>query len=309
MTEPIISFRSSVPRPHLFFAVLAVASVVLSWQPLRELAALALSADAYSYILLMPVISAFFIYVERQKVFAWGGRYRSLTVAALLTGALALSGVLALHVVNPPAKYALSINIASILFVWAAAFALCYGTPAFKAARFPFLLLLLLVPIPSDLMEKIVSFLQRGSADATYTLFQLARVPVFRAGVSFELPVVGIQIARECSSIHSACALFIAGLLVGHLFMRSLTAKVCLSLLTIPIAMFTNAIRIVTLWFLATKVDIGFLYGNLHRRGGILFSLVSLSLLMSCLYMLRKLEGRGHLPHGRASGEQQALAT
>jgi exosortase/archaeosortase family protein len=124
---------------------------------------------------------------------------------------------------------------------------------------------------------------------------------MFRVGVNFELPVVGIEVARECSSVHSACALFITGLLVGHLFLKSLRAKICLTLLTLPIAMFTNAVRIVTLWFLATKVDIGFLYGNLHHNGGILFSLVALSILMGCLYLLRKLEGRGHPPEGGAA--------
>jgi exosortase/archaeosortase family protein len=94
------------------------------------------------------------------------------------------------------------------------------------------------------------------------------------------------------------------------LFLQSLRAKVCLTLLTIPIAMFTNAVRIVTLWFLATKVDIGFLYGNLHRNGGILFSLVSLSILMSCLHQLRKLEGHWRLPsESRRSGSSQTQST
>ena len=89
-------------------------------------------------------------------------------------------------------------------------------------------------------------------------------------------------------------ALFITGLpTVGHLFLRSLGAKIFLTILTVPIAMFTNAVRIVTLWVLATKVDMGFLYGNLHRNGGILFSLVALAILMGCLYLLRKLEGPG----------------
>jgi hypothetical protein len=64
--------------------------------------------------------------------------------------------------------------------------------------------------------------------------------------------------------------------------------------------MLTNAVRIVTIWFLGTHVDVGFLYGNLHRNGGILFSLISLSILMSFLYILRKLERHGH-PAGIAA--------
>ena len=294
MTEALKSFTSSRLRPHLSFAILAAASVALFWRTLRELAALSLSSDSYSYILLIPVISAFVLYLEPRKVFAGIGTYRSPAIAALLTGTLAVYGLLAVNVVTPPADYLLSIRVVSILLVWAAAFALCYGAPALAAARFPFLLLLLLVPIPLNWMERIVTALQWGAAEATHALFQLAGVPVFRDGVDFRLPIVNIEIAKECSSIHSACALFVTGLLVGHLFLRSLGVKICLTLLTVPIAMFTNAVRIVTLWFLATRIDMGFLYGNLHRNGGILFSLIALAILMGCLCLLRKLEGRGH---------------
>jgi exosortase len=286
-------------RPHLFFGALVVASAVLFWGSLRELAVLALSSDPYSYILLVPLISAFLLYRERRKVFASIGTYPHRTAAAWLAGTLAIYVFLVMGGANPPAEYVLSIKVVSLLSVWVTAFSLCYGTPALKAARFLLLLLLLLVPIPSHLMERVVIFLQWASADATYMLFQLVRVPVFRNGFDFELPVVTIEVAKECSSIHSACALFITGLLVGHLFLKSLRAKVCLTLLAIPIAIFTNAVRIATLWFLAIKVDIGFLYGNLHHNGGIVFSLVSLSILISCLYVLRKLEGTRHLAAAR----------
>ena len=278
------------PRSYLSVLALGTASVVLFRGTLRELLALALSADAYSYIVLVPLISAFVIYLERRRVFAAVRPDRSVAVVSVLAVSLAIYAVLALRVARVPAEYELSTKVFSLLLVWIAGFAFCCGTTALRAARFPFLLLFLLVPLPSHLMEKIVTALQWGSAETAYLVFRLFGVPVFRQGVNFELPVVGIEVARECSSIHSACALFITGLLVGHLFARTLWAKVSLTLLTVPIAMLTNAVRITTLWFLATKVDIGFLYGNLHRNGGILFSLVSLSILMSFLSFLRKLE-------------------
>jgi len=59
----------------------------------------------------------------------------------------------------------------------------------------------------------------------------------------------------------------------------------------------------VTIWFLGTKVDVGFLYGNLHHRGGILFSLISLSILMGVLCLLRKMERHG--PLAATAGEDQ----
>ncbi len=288
MTEPTRSFISSRLLPWM----LAAASVVLFWPVLHALRVLAASDDRYAYLLLIPVNSAVVLYLERDKIFSGIGVGRSPRAASLLAVFSVLGGLVAWDFIPLRAEYQLSIKVIFMLLVWATAFALCYGVPALKAAKFPFLLLLLMAPIPAPWMDKVVTVLQRGSAEATYALFQLAGVPVFRTGVDFELPMIGIQVAKECSSIHSGSALLIVSLLVGHLLLRSLPAKVCLTLLSIPIAMLSNAVRITTLWFLATKVDVGFLYGNLHHNGGIVFALLALCILMSCLYLLRKMEGR-----------------
>jgi exosortase len=149
-----------------------------------------------------------------------------------------------------------------------------------------------MIPIPPALMEKIILALQIGTGNVLHALFSLTGTPLIRHGSTFELPGVGIVIAQECSSINLVWALFITGLLVGHFFLRSFPAKACLSLLTVPIAIFTNAVRILTIWFLAAHVNPDFLYGHLHRNGGILFSLISLVMLLLSLSMLRKLEHR-----------------
>ena len=281
-----------MPRPHTLFASFALASVALFWMPLHQLVSLSLDDQRYSHLILIPVISAFFMYRERRRIFSRIA-FHPRAGLPFLAAALAVYGLLVLRVVQAPPNYALSITVLAIVLVWLAGFVVSYGVPAARAALFPLLLLLLLVPVPFDLMDKIISVLQTGSSEATYALFKLFDVPMFRDGVRFELPGVGIEVAKECSSIHSAWALFITGLLVAHMFLKSIQSKLCLSILTVPVAMLTNAVRIVTLWFLGTHVDPGFLTGNLHHRGGILFSLISLSILMTCLFLLRKTE---HLP-------------
>jgi len=282
--------------------MLGLASIVLFWVPLRQLVSLSLNDQRYTHIILIPVISAFFLYRERRKIFSRIGLCPGVGLP-FLAASLAMYGLLALRIVHAPTNYALSVVVLAMVLVWVAGFAVCYGVHACKAALFPLLLLLLLVPIPFDVMDKIISLLQRGSSEATYALFRLAGIPMFRDGVRFELPGVGIEVAEECSSIHSAWALFITGLLVAHMFLNSIWTKAGLSILTVPIAMFTNAVRIVTIWFLGTHLDVGFLYGNLHRRGGILFSLISLSILMSFLCLLHKMERHGH--RARSAGEDQ----
>jgi exosortase len=267
------------PLPFLFF----LASIALFWPPLHHLVSLSLNDQRYSHLILIPVISAFFLYRERHKIFPHIAFRPRLALPFLAASLL-------LYFVHSSPNYALSMAVLSMVLFWFAGFAAFYGVQSFKAALFPLLFLLLLVPVPFTQMDQIISVLQRGAAEATYRLFSLAGVPMFRNGVRFDLPGIGIEVAAECSSIHSAWALFITGLLVAHMFLKSLWPKVLLAILTVPIAMFTNAIRIVTLWFLGTHVDPSFIFGPLHHNGGILFSLISLSLLLSLLYLLRKLE-------------------
>ena len=54
------------------------------------------------YVLLIPVIGAFVLYLERRKVVSRIGTTRSPVVATLLAaGALAIFGLLAMHILSP----------------------------------------------------------------------------------------------------------------------------------------------------------------------------------------------------------------
>jgi exosortase len=280
---------------HFFYLAFWLLSIGTFWGPLRQLLILSLTDDRYSHLVLIPFISAYLMYGKRRDIFRVTA-YRLRVGIPLVLIAVGSGWWFSLRLLSARSDYGLSFAILAVVFAWVAGFLLCHGVRALRPARFPLLFLLLMIPIPSVLMEKVILVLQVGTSDLIYALFRLAGTPLFRQGLTFELPGVGIVIAEESSSIHSAWALFITGLLVGHFFLRSFPAKACLSLLTVPIAVFTNAVRIVTIWFLATHVNIDFMYGNLHRHGGILFSLVSLFILLFSLWMLRKLEYRvGHV--------------
>ena len=61
---------------------------------------------------------------------------------------------------------------------------------------------------------------------------------------------------------------------------------------TAPLSIAKNALRIVTLSVLATRVDPGFLTGRLHHQGGIVFFMISLAVLVLLLWILRRAEAR-----------------
>jgi exosortase len=150
-----------------------------------------------------------------------------------------------------------------------------------------------MVPLPSFLLDAIVGFLQRSSAEATDLLFSVLGVPVFREGFVFSLSNFTIHVAEECSGIRSALSLFITSLVAGHFFLRSAGTKMGLVAIVVPLAIVKNAFRIVGLALLANYVDPTFITNSsLHRSGGIPLFLVSVVVLLSLTWLLRRLEKR-----------------
>ncbi len=89
----------------------------------------------------------------------------------------------------------------------------------------------------------------------TYALFKLFGVPVLWQHFKFVLPGVEIEIAKECSGIRSSLALFITSILAGYVFLQSNWRRVLFSLFTVPVVIFKNAVRIVTISCLGVYVD------------------------------------------------------
>jgi len=238
-------------------------------------------------------MSASLIYLQRKRIFVRPqyGFSKSLPLLAVGIGLVYLTQK-RLSTLNSNDR--LSVVVLAIILVWMAAFTLSYGAQSFRAALFPWLFLLLMIPIPTVAMDNIVLVLQKGSAAMTYALFKLLGVPVFWQHFKFLLPGVEIQIAEECSGIRSSLALFITSILAGYVFLQSKWRRVCFSLFTVPVVVFKNAVRIVTISCLGIYVDPAFLYGKLHRYGGLPFSLVSLAILLPFLLALQRSEaGRG----------------
>jgi exosortase len=277
--------------PHTYAVTFWLLSLLLFWQSLGRLASLSVNDQLASHILLIPLISALLIYFERKRVFRAPRYCPSIGVPLLLTAIVVWFSVkVPLSSLNNTDH--LSVVAALIVLVWIAGFILFYGTSSFKAAAFPLLFLLLMIPLPVVVAELIISVLQKGSAATCYTLFRLMGVPVIQHGFRFSLPGVEIEVAEQCSGIHSGVSLFIAGLLAEHLFLCGAWKKACFTFCILPIAIFKNAVRIVTICWLGVYVNPGFLHGALHHQGGLPFSFIALALMFLLLCLLRRPFGR-----------------
>lgn len=259
-------------------------TLIIFWRPLETLARLALDDQRHTHVLLMPMIAIGLIGLTWRRVFE---NYRSdpwLGTALLLIGAFSFAAGAAWT--SP------RLEIGAIAIIWTAGFLILFGRESLRRAWFPFALLILFVPLPSAVLDAAEGFLQRSSADVTEVLFRAIGTPLFRDGMLFSIPGVNIEVARECSGIRSTIVLAIFALVLSYLFLRSNWSRGAFIAITVPISIFKNAIRIVSLSWLGTNVSMDFLTGDLHHRGGPIFSLLSLALMAPFLLMLQRAERR-----------------
>lgn len=279
-----------LPRSVLFL-LFVIVSLCVFHRPLATLVHYALvqgghQYDKYSHILLIPFVALALVFIERARIFA-SVQYSFRLGAILLLVGVAVAGwghwaANALGVEN-----ALSVEILALVILWIAAFILCYGTRAWRAGAFPLLFLLFAVPIPNPVLEVPLSVVRYGSTEICSLIFSVAGVPFLQNGFEFALSSLTIEVAKECSGIHSTLALFIVSLIAGHFFLASVGRKALLILFVLPIVCISNGLRIAGLTLLSVYVDPRFMYSSLHREGGVGFFLLGLFLLFGTLRLLQ----------------------
>jgi len=248
--------------------------------------------ETFTYIPLVPFISGFLIFQRRKEIFTG-------VTGSLIPGVVLVSIGIALYVVgsmkgsawNPAGRH--SIMAISAVACFAGGVGICFGSRALTAAEFPLAFLLFMAPFPPAILDPIMQFLQRWSAEAADILFRVSSIPVFRDKFVFSLPGITIEVAKECSGIRSSLSLFLLSLLSGHLYLRTGWAKTVLCIAVIPITIIKNAVRIFTLTALAVYVDPRILGSVAHQRGGIPIFFLALVLFGSVLWALRILERGG----------------
>jgi exosortase len=267
-------------RRLLLFGLWLVCSIAISWRAIASLLHYSLGNDDASHIFLIPIVSAWLIFTERQLILNRLSTDFTTAISLLIPGLVCI--LLSLRSVSPaPSACALGLVLLTI-----AGFAFAFGRTALLAARFPLMFLLLFIPLPQALLDKVVYFLQKGSAEISAILFGVTSMPVLREGFIFRLPRFSIEVARECSGIRSSIALFVLAVLVGHFFLHKFWKQVVFVLAGFVVMIIKNGIRIVTLTALANYVDPAFLYGNLHREGGVVFFMIGLLLLLPVFWIL-----------------------
>jgi exosortase C (VPDSG-CTERM-specific) len=270
----------------------SIALVTLAFvQPLVALFAHVLQSDLHSYIVLVPFVTAFLLYIRRPRLSASYGSALAETIVMTSAGLMAVSAALGWRSDLSVNDHLALMALGYVCFVAAGGF-LFLGRRWMSTAAFPMAFLIFLVPLPDRVVYWLETASVLGSADVSAFLFDVTGTPLMRDGTVFALPGIVIQVAQECSGIRSSWVLFITSLIASHMFLTSPWRRAVLVAFVIPLAIVRNGFRILTIGLLCVHIGPHMIDSVIHHRGGPLFFALSLVPLFSLLWWLRRQERR-----------------
>lgn len=306
---------SVLPRRHTWriFAVIA-ALVFVYASVLVRLSHTWWVDENYSHGLLIPFIIAFVLWKERDTLLTtqtkpstlWGG-------AAILLALFALwAGVAGAEIYMQRLSLVLMI-VGTVVYFWGAHF--------LRLIWMPLVLLLLAIPIPTIVFNQIAFPLQLFASRCAVSSMRLFNIPVLRQGNVIELLPLNsletkkLEVVEACSGIRSLMTLVTLALVFAYFShprtgngpgesvaeSRSVSRfaplkrwgfwrSILIVLSAVPIAIFTNALRVsgtgVLAHYYGTRVADGFF----HSFSGWLIYVAAFLLLFAFGWLLDRLE-------------------
>jgi exosortase C (VPDSG-CTERM-specific) len=261
--------------------------------PLLGLANYAAHSSLHSYILLIPFVSGYLVYIRRDHL-------AKKRVADLPLGIMLLACGLGIFLFNrvhfagpAPADNSYFVLLAlSFLCCLAAGGFFFLGRDWMQAAAFPLAYLIFMVPMPDAMADALESASKYASAEVANVLFHLSGTPFLRGGLIFQLPNIKIEVAQECSGIRSSWVLLMTSILAANLFLKTPWRRFALVAFVIPLAILRNGFRILVIGLLCVNLGPQMIHSVIHTRGGPVFFVLSLIPLLLALWWLRRGEIR-----------------
>jgi exosortase len=227
----------------------------------------------FSHGFFVPLFAVYIVWQERERLdrIARKPSWAGLAIVALGLCTL-IVGVLGAE---------LFLSRVSLIILLAGLVVLFMGWEYQRALLFPWLLLLLMIPIPAILFNQVTFPLQLLASKLASGALAALGVPVLREGNVIQLPAMPLEVAEACSGIRSLLSLTTLAIIYGYLLENRNIIRVLLAVASIPIAVAANALRIVGTGLLVQYWDPDKAEGFFHAFSGWLIFVVSLLLLFA----------------------------
>ena len=161
----------------------------------------------------------------------------------------------------------------TVLFIW--------GRQHLKELGFPFLLLVLAIPIPAIIFNQITFPLQLLASRFGELTISACRIPVLREGNVLTLATTSLEVAEACSGIRSLVSLLTLAVIWGYVTESPSWLRWLLATCSVPIAIFANGIRVAGTGIAAHFLGPAAAEGFFHTFSGWMVFVVAGALLLT----------------------------
>jgi exosortase len=247
--------------------------------------------DNYSHGFFVVPLAAFFVWERRDALRRAESRPGF--------GGLVLLGVSLLVLIAGRLGAELFLTRVSLVGVLAGITWYVWGRQHLRVLLFPIAFLLLMVPLPAIVFNKIALPLQLLASRVGETAIAAAGIPVVREGNVLQLPTRDLEVAEACSGIRSLVSLVMLGIVLGYFTERRTGPRVVIALAAIPIAIAANAARVAGTGIASELVSPAAAEGFFHAFSGWLMFVVAFGgLMLVQRLMARRATSRADVPGG-----------
>ena len=218
------------------FGAVMVAMLIVYWGVLYELVRAWYTDDNYSHGFFIVPLAAYFAW-ERRATFA------SKPIKSSAFG-LVVVAVSLLMFVGGTLGAELFLSRVSVIGVLTGATLYLFGWQRLYVLFFPLAFLVLMIPLPAIIFNKIAFPLQLLASNVgEYTINSLD-IPIFREGNVLILANAQLEVAEACSGIRSLVSLFTLGLVFGYFVDQRAWVRGVIAVSSIPVAILANGLRV-----------------------------------------------------------------
>lgn len=236
--------------------------------------------ENYSHGFLVPAISGYFLWQSRDDLAQRPLKPANSGLLIVILALLVLCGGVSAQV-----NFALRISFVLLL---CGMVVYLLGWSWFVGLLLPLGFLLFMIPLPYIVYDSLAFPLKLFVAKVSVWVLKLMGVVVLREGNIIMFPETVLEVADACSGLRSLMSLLALGVALAFFTQKRPIARVVLVLLTVPIAIVTNMIRVIGTGFLAQYYGAAAAEGFFHEFAGMGVFLLAMVLLFLCGGILRK---------------------
>ena len=279
-----LDFTSPTALRRLLLAVkvscIFLLTAVLYTSVLRDLAKDWWTEPNLSYGILIPPLALYIAWAGQLDTFA-------IPVQPDNRGLLLIAGANAIYLIGELGSEFFLPRISFVVLV-AGIIWTFWGIRRAGKLTFPLLLLGTMVPLPVIVYNLVAAPLQLLASNAATAIAQLAGTSAYQDGNIITLANMSLGVEEACSGLNSLSSLVIASIVLSFTQFQNGLARIGLILLSIPLAIFVNILRVAGTAILADH-DEKFARGFYHSFSGWLIFVVGLGALYGTSMALKKL--------------------